>query len=54
MYLCKHGINDSFMVFVVSLVALPAIWLWDTIIGPHFPPDRIVPAQGSILTLGLR
>ena len=53
-YMWKQGVHDSFMVFVISFALWPAFKTWDALIRPVYPPDRIVPVQGTILTLGLQ
>ncbi len=53
-YMWQHGFHDSFMVFVISFAIWPALKIWDAVIRPMYPPDRIVPVQGPVLTLGLQ
>jgi hypothetical protein len=43
----------SFLIFVVSLYALPALFFWDIFAMDLSPPMRFEPAQSSVQMLGI-
>ena len=48
-----RGFDWSFLIFVVSLYALPAFVLWDVIVFKLFPPTKFEPVSSPFQTLGI-
>ncbi len=48
-----RGFDWSFLIFVVSLYAIPVFFLWDIIVGRMFPPTEFEPVPPPVQTLGI-
>jgi hypothetical protein len=48
-----RGFDWSFLIFVISLYALPALFFWDVIVSRMFPPTKFEPVPSPVQTLGI-